>query len=1210
MRAIKGNLAHVAPPATALQISTCSYGHAPPLSYGLDTITPKLIYAGDFKSHGHGGIKGAFKGGNATYTSNFDLLCGFNPGEGVFDVWYNGAWFYVFTTVNVFNYASVAGGTTLSGTTVLSLPNPLVGVYGIYLANIPYSESYSDYMGPGETNSFSLSGTGIVPLYNAHFAAPNNGNWSALGTPYATYNVPGTGGDWSVYFPNTISTPFSICVIFAYDVHNWSGSGLTNAPPLIAAQLGFEPQLGDGNSGNPIVYPEFWGVSGFDVNLGGSPTLPDWRLRAKGMFGLGFPVSQGSIEPATVNTTQTYTLTPCAGDCNPADVIFDLISSGNAEAWFGLASCWNHGCGFSGVVYDSSGASDNQFQYSRYGSLAVDEAGPIAFLQMRNYCLAYSILVSGSITEQTAAAEVIKDLAEIANCAPCFDGAALDFIPYCEVSSFGNGANFVAPTSGGPVFNLTRKDFLTTKKDKEGNSNPKPPVVIKAGLPEDNFNTLAVNIRDRTGTTNNNTILLTDSDDVTRQGPMTQGSRSWRWLQNPSMAIAAGWAVLRRNVIIERAGKYMFSVGPQWSPTLKLMAFGTLTEPSLSPDPIPVRITKIAENESDMSLDIEAEKFVYGGSLPMPPGAGIAGIVGSGGSGNGGGGQSSPGSVNAPIFIEAVPAIASSPEIWICLSGGLPILNGIGSVTQVSPGSGYQAVNVTVTGTGTDCLMQGVITAGQITSLIITNPGSGYTGTPTITIVDPTGAGSGANYTANILASIPVDYGGCIVNMSTDGGATYNPVLSVVTNSSSVSGNQTMGSVFSANFPSHADPDTVDTLDVDLSQSAEILDTFTAGQRDSFLSLCYLAGGGTAPGPNGSILTIPYELIAYAAETLTGPNQYGLAPTIRRGVYGTPVAAHNIGTPFSFVLDGNVFMMALANTLLGVTLYFKFQAFNSSGNQIQSLSDCTAYTFTPTGQVGFAQQTYTIAPYPSLYQGQAGGWPGVDGSSSGWTTVNDVYFPPLTATFANGKVLQYAARDAGIAAFTGGGQQVWVTIYDPAQLGEPNGVASLLTYADMNQTRWNTPGYIRVGTITSITAGGGSGGGGGTGGTAGIYSIATYEGDPTLAQPIASQVLMAHQIPGPTVVTNVALAVGLPGSVATCLVAPTSAVTITIYRTPAGGAPVSIGTINFASGQKVGTFTFASAVTLNPTDILTFVYQASTDATFAGVFWSIVGARS
>lgn len=1210
MRQLKGGLASPGPNATGLQVSTNNYGDAIPLTYGFDRINPKPIWTSNFLQHSGGGSGlGSGGGGGETYTCNVDMLLGFNPMEGITDLWYNGTWYYTFSFTYVVNVSSVGAGGTVNFTVPpggITGGNPLIMISGVYLSGIPYSESYNDYVFPGETSSIVLSGDGILPLYNNAFAAPNNGAWSTLGIPYASYNSPYGSSSGSVHFPYAISTPFSICVVYFGRVNDGGTA------PLIGVQLVWESELGNGSSGQPNVYPEFAGVSGENILLGGSPSLPQWSLRTKGMFGIGYPLSVGTQLGNVLSDNLPIVQTACCGDCNPADVVFDIVSSGNNVAAFGTGACWNHGAGFSAVVYDPSGGQDNQYQYSRYGSLAIDEDGTIAFLKMRNYSLAYSIFVSGSLTSQTGCAQVLKDLAEVTNCAPCFNGAALDFIPYCEVSNFANGASFVAPTATGPVFNFTTRDFLTNKKDTEGQSSPKPPVVHPGGAPDDdNFNSLAVSIKDRTGTTNNNTIIITDAADVSRQGPMAQGSRSWSWVQDPGIATNAAWAVLRRAIIVKRDGTYSWSLPGKWSPFVSLMDLCTLSEPSLGPDIVTVRITKIEEDETDMSLQLEAEKFVYGASIPLPPGVGVTGVVAGGGGGGSGTGQD-PGSVNTPVFMETVPALTTAPELWIGVSGGTPISNGIAGCTKVSGGANYVTATATVVGSGTGALLQPVVSAGQVTSILVVDPGQNYTGTVTINIVDPTGAGSGASYTAVVQASMAVSYGGCLVYMSTDGGTTYDPVESL-SNVSMIPGSQTMGLVYSSNYPSHVDPDTSDTLNVDLTESQSTLSAFTTAQQNSFLSLCYLQGGGTITGANGQTLTIPYELIAYSAASLSGTNKYALGPPIRRGVYGTPVAAHNIGSQFSFVLDGNIFKLALPASLIGVTLYFKFLAYNRTNSFTQDLSAATAYSFTPSGQVGFSQQSYAITPYPALYQGQSGGWPGVDGSSTGWTNVNNVYFPATTATFSSGKVLNYAARDSGLAAFTGGGQQVWVTIYDPNQVGESNGVASLNAYADTNQTRWNTPGYTRIGTITSVSGGGGSGGGGGSSGTSALYSIAPFQGDPTITaaagQPAANQLLLAHLLPGPTAITNVTLPAGLTGSIAQCKVAPTGSVTITINRI-SGGTTTAIGSINFAASSKVGTFTFASAVALNPNDELDFVFQATTDATFAGVYWNIVGTRS
>src|SRR5208282_2151605 len=243
-------------------------------------------------------------------------------------------------------------------------------------------------------------------------------------------------------------------------------------------------------------------------------------------------------------------------------------------------------------------------------------------------------------------------------------------------------------------------------------------------------------------------------------------------------------------------------------------------------------------------------------------------------------------------------------------------------------------------------------------------------------------------------------WGGAIIWISIDGGNSYNQ-LGVANN------RQTMGTVITSTYPSNTDPDSTDSLYVDLTQSYGTMYSVSAAQQNLFLpSLCYLAGGGTYTDPLGNIFTIPYELIAYQTATLTATSKYEMGAVtstpIRRGVFNTPPAAHIVGTEFSFLSDGNVVQVNMPQSYIGLTLYFKFTSFNIQGSNTQALSDVSAYSFTPTGQVGFLQPIYTISPQPTVYQGQSGGWAGIDTNSTTWTNSSMIYFPPVTTTYSSG----------------------------------------------------------------------------------------------------------------------------------------------------------------------------------------------------------------
>jgi hypothetical protein len=292
---------------------------------------------------------------------------------------------------------------------------------------------------------------------------------------------------------------------------------------------------------------------------------------------------------------------------------------------------------------------------------------------------------------------------------------------------------------------------------------------------------------------------------------------------------------------------------------------------------------------------------------------------------------------------------------------------------------------------------------------------------------------SAANGLCIAVSASATNYGGCQVWVSTDGGASYPTMLG------SIIGNPNMGVTNTADYPLHTSPDSTHSLYVDLTESDGELDSFTSGQQTLLNSIALLDGGGTSSA-GGYTTTVPYEIIAYQGVTMTSANKYTAAPPILRGQLGSVPADHPIGSVFIDLSNlTSIFKTTVpSGSILGNTLYFKFPTYNQYGSGLQDLSDCTAYSYTVTGSTNPTGSTgggsYTIQPNPCLYQGQTGGWPGVDGSSTSWTNVDDIYFPSITVNYATGPVV-YSANDAGTTAFTGGGQTVFVCIYDPSHAG-------------------------------------------------------------------------------------------------------------------------------------------------------------------------------
>jgi len=326
------------------------------------------------------------------------------------------------------------------------------------------------------------------------------------------------------------------------------------------------------------------------------------------------------------------------------------------------------------------------------------------------------------------------------------------------------------------------------------------------------------------------------------------------------------------------------------------------------------------------------------------------------------------------------------------------------------------------------------------------------------------------------LAGTNVNYGGCEIFVSFDGGASYSSL-------GRFTGRSTMGTVAVGTWPAHADPDTTNDLRVDLTSSLGTLISFPASATDSFVPLCVVDGGAGV---------IPYELIAYTAATLTATNKYTLPATgagneIRRAVYATPTVgagvAHAVGKAFVF-LEDPVFKVLLDPKWVGQTLHFKFAAFNIFGTQEQALTAVTDHAYTVTGVAAAVggNGSYTISPASPLSQA---------------ALTYTVVMAQVTATFTpSGVVTNYNTRNFSVSdPGVGLTQQYWVTVLDPGQVGDTGAGTTLSAFCDVNQTRWNTAGYIRIGTIVVTHAGVTTGGGGGSGGGTLQTLVVTDSGD-------------------------------------------------------------------------------------------------------------------
>jgi hypothetical protein len=238
---------------------------------------------------------------------------------------------------------------------------------------------------------------------------------------------------------------------------------------------------------------------------------------------------------------------------------------------------------------------------------------------------------------------------------------------------------------------------------------------------------------------------------------------------------------------------------------------------------------------------------------------------------------------------------------------------------------------ITPIGVGTASLHARLSTAGEGVDTLA-DPGD--SNAPII--FEPPAALSGGALEVWIIASGGLDWGGCQVWVSSDN-ATYALAGTVYRG-----GRQ---GTLTAALPSHADPDGVDTLSVDLAQSEGQLLSGTLADADNFVTLCYCDG----------------ELLSYQTATLTALYQYDLT-YLRRGVYGTPINAHSAGSNFARFgpNDPSLFRYRYPQNFIGQTIYLKLPAFNIFGQQLQDLATLTADTYALTGAGAVAAVTVPI----------------------------------------------------------------------------------------------------------------------------------------------------------------------------------------------------------------------------------------------------------
>ena len=226
-------------------------------------------------------------------------------------------------------------------------------------------------------------------------------------------------------------------------------------------------------------------------------------------------------------------------------------------------------------------------------------------------------------------------------------------------------------------------------------------------------------------------------------------------------------------------------------------------------------------------------------------------------------------------------------------------------------------------------------------------------------LFEPTDELGGGNVIwAAVSGKNPALWGGAYVWVATSAAGTYQRVGTVTAARMGL-----LAATLPAVTPNPTGPptiDTVNTLAVNLAESAGVLNAASQADALALSDPCYV-GGGAGGG----------EIVCFADATLIGANAYDLTYLIR-GAFGTEdaIAAWPAGTPFAR-LDDAVASFPFAQNQIGQTLSVKFQSFNVYGGGTVSLADCTAYPYTIQG-AALASPLPSVANLRAVYDVNSG----------------------------------------------------------------------------------------------------------------------------------------------------------------------------------------------------------------------------------------------
>jgi hypothetical protein len=355
-------------------------------------------------------------------------------------------------------------------------------------------------------------------------------------------------------------------------------------------------------------------------------------------------------------------------------------------------------------------------------------------------------------------------------------------------------------------------------------------------------------------------------------------------------------------------------------------------------------------------------------------------------------------------------------------------------------------------------------------------------------------------------------------------------------------------------LPSHTSPDTTNSLIVNVSPECAALEAGTLADAVTGQMNCFCDG----------------EIIGITACAVSAVDQYTMGTELLRGVSGSTIGSHAIGSNF-LRLDNSIFKYRVHAAMAGTSISFKFQSVNSFGQCAQALSSLTpvVYTFAGSGlpvTVNFPTTgPITGPPGRPIHNGD------VFNANTGGGSFS---LPlPSAASLPNGSlIVSKASSDANTVTLAAASGDT-IGFRSSVVLGQQNSAVQVVSDGVSN--------WIAIG-------------GGGSGGASSSYGIGcTFDGP--LPPSLALVVIPLDQ--------TVTFASGLAPSQGVLQTATTNSIAITLA---ANGT--SFGTMTFAASGTVATFSGAGG-TFSAGTIISATTPATIDPTASNLGFLISGQK-